>query len=193
MGFSFIDIINKDVEGKETTGTMGIEVPATIAYAEATTICSQKQFKANCFKGEGKMTRAILSFPIWFSTSKLTVCVLFSEKFLMHLLTSGYLGMLSLIRVKYVALSLGNRLTLEEDSLQNLGPSGFPGFSGIMTYYPNEKQGSSIVPGCLKSREDKTTIYMNKDFDIWHISLLRILEMLISFSFYVAKLSTFDF
>ncbi|KAK8676867.1 hypothetical protein V6N13_142428 [Hibiscus sabdariffa] len=94
MGFSFIDIINKDVEGKESTRTIGIEVPATIAYTKATTIYSHKQFKADCFKGEGKRSRAILSFPIWFSTNKLTVRFLFSEKYLLPLLTSGYLGML---------------------------------------------------------------------------------------------------
>ncbi|KAK8608853.1 hypothetical protein V6N13_024265 [Hibiscus sabdariffa] len=41
---------------------MEAEVPATNAYAETVIVCSQKQFHSNCFKGEGKKTRAILSF-----------------------------------------------------------------------------------------------------------------------------------
>ncbi|KAK8650413.1 hypothetical protein V6N13_140052 [Hibiscus sabdariffa] len=34
MGFSFIDVINKELDGKEATGTIEIEVPATNTYAE---------------------------------------------------------------------------------------------------------------------------------------------------------------
>ncbi|KAK8639509.1 hypothetical protein V6N13_137884 [Hibiscus sabdariffa] len=99
---NFIDAINKELEGKEAIGTMDTEIPATNAYAEATIIRSQEQFMFDCFQGEGKMTRTILSFPFWFCT----------------------------IRVKYVAPPLGNRFILEEDLLQNLGPTGFFGFLG---------------------------------------------------------------
>ncbi|KAK8541505.1 hypothetical protein V6N12_014139 [Hibiscus sabdariffa] len=86
---------------------MDTEIPATNAYAEATIIRSQEQFMFDCFQGEGKMTRTILSFPFWFCTSKLNLHILNSENFLLLFMTSGYLGMLSLVRVKYVAPPLG--------------------------------------------------------------------------------------